>query len=278
MFAGRNLVIASMHKKEVVIAPAIEGELKVNCFVDDRFDSDVLGTFSGEFKRDTDVLSTLRKKCYKAMELTNCDLSIASEGSFGPHPYIPFVQADDEVLMFLDKKNNIEIVAREVSTITNYNALTVTSIEQLVKFANESLFPSHALILKQGEYLYEEMKKGIHSWDVLVNTFHEWYPKNGHVYVETDMRAMCNPTRMQVIKDATLKLIQKLKSECPKCGMPGFDVVLSKKGLKCSFCGMPTRSISANVLVCKHCNYSEEKVFPFGKYSEEPMFCDFCNP
>lgn len=56
-----------------------------------------------------------------AMELANCDLAVASEGSFGPHPTIYFVHADDEFLLFIDKKNDLEIIVRELSTVTNFN-------------------------------------------------------------------------------------------------------------------------------------------------------------
>ena len=55
------------------------------------------------------------------MELANCDLAVASEGSFGPHPTIYFVHADDEFLLFIDKKNDLEIIVRELSTVTNFN-------------------------------------------------------------------------------------------------------------------------------------------------------------
>ena len=51
LFEGRKVVIATKHKKELVIAPLLEKNLGVTCFVPDDFDSDALGTFSGEIKR-----------------------------------------------------------------------------------------------------------------------------------------------------------------------------------------------------------------------------------
>ena len=56
-----------------------------------------------------------------AMKLSKYDLVVASEGSFGPHPSIPLVPADDEFLLFIDKKNDLEIIARELSIETNFN-------------------------------------------------------------------------------------------------------------------------------------------------------------
>ena len=88
MFEGRPLIIATKHEKEKVIAPILEKELGVKCFLALDLDTDKLGTFSGEVERHDDPITTARKKCLLAMELTNCDLAVASEGSFGPHPTI----------------------------------------------------------------------------------------------------------------------------------------------------------------------------------------------
>ena len=120
MFQNRKLLIATKHQKERVIAPILEKELGVTCFVDGAFDTDTLGTFTGEAERELDPVSTAREKCLRAMKLSNCDLGIASEGSFGSHPSIFFVSADDELLIFIDTLNNIEVIVRELSTSTNF--------------------------------------------------------------------------------------------------------------------------------------------------------------
>ena len=108
MFQGRNLLIATKHEKEKVIAPILEKELGVKCFVSSDLDTDKLGTFTGEIERMDDPITTARNKCLTGMDLTNCDLAIASEGSFGPHPTMYFITADEEFLLFVDKKNYIE--------------------------------------------------------------------------------------------------------------------------------------------------------------------------
>jgi len=143
MFIGRKLLIATKHEKEKVIAPIIEKELGVKCFVSSNFDTDELGTFTGEVERKDDPITTARNKCMLAMELANCDMAIASEGSFGPHPSIFFVPADDEFLLFIDKKNELEIIVRELSTETNFNAAEIKSEKALKEYANAAYFPSH---------------------------------------------------------------------------------------------------------------------------------------
>ena len=106
MFAGRNLLIASKHKKERVIAPMVVEALGIkDVFISD-FDTDSLGTFSGEISRKEDPITTLRNKCLKAMKLSDSDLAIASEGSFGPHPTFFFCAANEEfiILGVMDKR------------------------------------------------------------------------------------------------------------------------------------------------------------------------------
>ena len=134
MFEGRTLVIATMHKKEQILAPILETGLGVKCILPEHFNSDQWGTFSGEIERSLDPVATAREKCLRAMELSGCDLGIASEGSFGPHPNLFFIHADDEFLLLIDSKNNIEIISRELSTKTNFNAKTIHTEKELLDF------------------------------------------------------------------------------------------------------------------------------------------------
>lgn len=97
-FSGRHLLIATKHGKEKVIAPILESALNVKCFVATDLDTDKLGTFTGEVERTDSPLNTLRNKCLMAMELVDCNLVVASEGSFGTHPTAYFIHADDELL------------------------------------------------------------------------------------------------------------------------------------------------------------------------------------
>ncbi|WP_026904716.1 DUF6671 family protein [Pedobacter glucosidilyticus] len=278
MFNGRKLIIATKHKKEMVIAPVLEKELGVKCFIDENFDTDTLGTFTGEVERCLDPIETAREKCLRAMKLNNCDLGLASEGSFGPHPSLFFVNADDEFLIFIDQKMGIEIIARELSTVTNFNGKHISDEKELLAFASEIGFPQHALILRPSKDTFEDIHKGIVDTETLIATFHHLYKHYQSVYAETDMRALYNPTRMGIIEKATYKLLRKIQSLCPKCQMPGFDVTDAKPGLKCSLCGLPTKSTLSYVYTCKHCEFSKEELYPHQKTTEDPTYCDYCNP
>lgn len=278
MFQGRKLLIATKHEKEKVISPIIESELGVISEINTLFDTDSLGTFSGEIDRKDDVITTLKKKCLQAMDLHNVDLAIASEGSFGAHPSVFFLPGNEEFLILIDLKNNLEITASELVTDTNFNAQFVSEKDELLEFAKRVHFPSHGLILKSDKEKWEKIYKGITNEDELIETFENLKQEFGKAYVETDMRANYNPTRMNVIEKTTRKLVDKIKNECPQCACPGFDVTSVKRGLACSQCNSETQSILSLLYCCKKCNYSLEKMYPNNKKSEDPMYCDYCNP
>jgi len=278
MFKGRRLLIATKHEKEKVMTPILEKELGVKCFLISELDTDKLGTFTGEVERKEDPITTARKKCLMAMELANCDLAIASEGSFGSHPTIFFAHADDEFLFFFDKINNLEICARELSLKTNFNGSEIKTEKELKEFATKANFPSHGLILRKSKQELDDIVKGITKEEELNKTFNSLIAKYGKAYVETDMRAMYNPTRMKVIEKATIKLIDKIRSKCPKCETPGFDIMERNEGLPCLLCHFPTRSTLSYIYSCQKCSYTKEKKYPNGKQLEDPMYCDVCNP
>jgi hypothetical protein len=278
LFAGRKLLIATKHEKEKVIAPILERELGVKCFVSDIFDTDTLGTFTGEVARLDDPVTTVRNKCRMAMELNDCDLAVASEGSFVPHPFMFFVHADDEMLLLLDQKNNLEIMVRELATETNFNGREIKTAQELADFAAAANFPAHGLIARKAKDDTTEIIKGITDWQKLSEVFAYFTGKYNSLFVETDMRAMFNPTRMKVIETATHKLVDKIKSICPQCNTPGFGITDRKEGLPCSLCGFPTQSTLCYLYTCQHCGFLKDEMYPNHKTAEDPGCCALCNP
>ena len=278
MFSGRKLLIATKHEKEKVIAPLLEMELGVKCIVTENFDTDMLGTFTGEVDRKDDPVTTARKKCLLAMQQYDCDMVVASEGSFGMHPSMFFIYADEEIVLFIDKKSDLEIIAKELSTDTNFNGEEIKSEEQLKDFAERIKFPTHGLIVRKEKEDFTEIVKGITDWEKLKTTYNHFLEKYGAAFVETDMRAMYNPSRMKVIEKATQKLIAQIKSCCPQCNTPGFGITDRKEGLPCSLCGIKTRSTLSYIYTCKKCSYTKEEMYPNKITEEDPMYCDMCNP
>lgn len=278
IFYQRKILVASKHKKEIVFLPLFEQSFQSTIVVADAFDTDQLGTFSGEIERIDDPIATLRKKCTLAAAQYDVDLILASEGSFGAHPFLFFAAADEEMIMLLDKKHNIELIAKELSTETNFNGKQIHTLEELKDFATHCLFPSHRLIIRNQEKGVAFLKKGVEDPQELELAFNECLTQYGTVFVETDMRAMYNPSRMKVIEACAKKLIDKMLSTCPNCRMPGFSITDAMPGLPCSLCKAPTRSTLKYISVCQHCAYQIEQDFPHQKQEEDPMYCDNCNP
>ncbi|HVW12369.1 MAG TPA: DUF6671 family protein [Mucilaginibacter sp.] len=278
LFQGRELVVATKHKKESVIAPALEAALGVTCSVDADLDTDQFGTFTGEIERGDDPIGAARNKCLAAMDRTGCDLAVASEGSFGPHPTLFCAPADDEIVLLIDKLNSLEILGRELSLSTNFNGQAVQNPEELLAFAEKARFPTHSLIIRDKKDSRHFIVKGIDRKSQLIEAFSRALEIYGSAFVETDMRALYNPTRMGVIRQAVHNLIDKAYSTCPKCSTPGFAVTEIRPGLPCGLCSLPTRSALFHVYVCAKCGFIYEDKFPIRLTVENPMYCDYCNP
>ncbi|WP_026463568.1 DUF6671 family protein [Adhaeribacter aquaticus] len=278
LFSGRELVIATKHHKEQVMAPLLEQALGVKCIVPANLDTDILGTFTGEVERTTDPLETARKKCQLAIELTGCTLAIANEGSFGPHPAFGFIPADEEILVLVDKQHELEITIREISMDTNFVGELIHTEAQLIAFAESAQFPAHGLIIRPAQGSQNGIIKGITDWDSLRDAFQKTVKESGAAYVETDMRALYNPTRMAVIKQATQKLVKIINTCCPQCKTPGFGITATTTGLPCSLCSSPTQSVLSLIYTCQKCAFSQEEKYPNKKFTEDPTFCDVCNP
>lgn len=271
-FRGRRAVLATMHGKEQVIAPALQA-LGMEIVLADGLDTDVFGTFSGERARPAGQLETARLKCLAALQLTGLDLAIASEGAFGPHPHLPFVPANVEMVLLLDQRNGLEVAGQWLSADTNFAQKAIAHWAEAETFAQSAGFPSHKLILRQGEQLH----KGIGEWPQLQALVAQALKAPQPVHLETDMRAMHNPTRMAAIAKACEQLCQRLQSLCPTCQLPGFGLQGHTPGLPCQWCGLPTRLPLAHIYACPHCGHQHEQpVEP--AHPADPSYCEFCNP
>ncbi|RZM77363.1 DUF6671 family protein [Leptolyngbya iicbica] len=281
-FIGRQAVIATMHRKEQAIAPLLQSSLGVSIHVPPDFNTDRLGTFTRDIKRPADQLATARLKAQAALDLTGGDLAIASEGSFGPHPEIPFVPCDRELVLLLDRQHNLEIVGQAISTQTNYRAQTVRSVDEAVAFATAVGFPKHGVVVMPTDGAIESaaIAKGITTKQELTQAVSKaiGQSERGTAHIETDMRAHYNPTRMQVIAAATENLIQLISQRCPSCQCPGFSIARRNPGLPCAWCHTPTLLPLSVTYRCQRCDFGQAKNFPDGQQTADPGNCAYCNP
>ncbi len=281
-FQGRTIVIATMHQKQTVIAPPLVEVLGVIVKTLDNFDTDRFGTFTRDIPRPDDQIATARLKAQAALELSGESIAIASEGSFMPHPLLPGMPLNREVILLLDKQHDLELVGQVTSTTTNFRHATVRSLSEAIQFANQVGFPQHGVVVMTSQSATDpqHIHKGITSYEQLQSAIDTLQPQttDGRLHIETDMRAHLNPTRMGVIAQATQDLLKKLQTPCPACGMPGFQECDRLPGLPCALCHLPTQVTLATVYRCAKCGFSQEKKYPDGSQAADPTYCPFCNP
>ncbi len=246
-------------------------------------DTDLLGTFSGEVERQGNALECVRRKCEMGLDIlgNKAEYGIASEGSFGPHPTIPFLPSDQEIVYFIDRKRGFHLHLMHVSEKTNYQMRSLDSLEELQKFAESAQFPSHALILRPNDKKnYNLIFKGIETQEDLIEAFKESVRHSGDckAWIETDMRAQFNPSRMEVIGELADKMAQRLATLCPACHTPGWGRIRSEKGLRCEYCDQETQMIAHEIFGCVICNHTEILPRTDRMKAAPQMHCGWCNP
>lgn len=276
-----DAVLATMHGKEQVITPLLQAALGLLIAVPQNFDTDRFGSFSREIPRTASPLDTARAKIAAAFEQApQARVGVASEGSFGPHPQIPFVPCDSEIVLLVDRRNGLEVAGHHLTSRTNFAQTVVDDPNSAKTFAERMGFPGHGVIVvgtldgQPAPTLL--LQKNIDTIDDLMTAVGAAIQRCGAAHVETDMRAHRNPTRMRAIKRATLDLIRRYRARCPRCMRPGFVVTAWLPGLPCAACGMPTDMPRAEVLVCGGCAWRLQR--ELGASVADPGRCDRCNP
>ncbi len=280
--SSHQAVLATMHQKERAIAPVFFQELGMTVTVLPDFNSDRFGTFTRDISRTGTQIEAARLKVQAVFEQTDTTVAIASEGAFFPHPVLPFVACDREIVLLADRDVGVEIIGQVLSTDTNYSHATVHSVEEALEFATSAAFPSHGLVVMpapegcDAQAIYKGICTHPDLIDAVAATLQTSPSQTAHL--ETDMRAMHNPTRMGVIADAARDLVTKIRQCCPSCGCPGFDVVERRPGLPCALCGLPTELIRVALYQCPKCRHTEEILYPDGETVADPGRCWNCNP
>ena len=276
---NKTFVLATMHDKERIIAPLFQSELGVNVIVPEEFNTDRFGTFTKDVQRAGNQLEAARKKARAAMEITGIDIGLASEGSFGAHPSIPFISSNLEIVVLIDTKNDLEIVGHYRTSDVQAKGQEVSSVEEAIKLAVSWGFPEQGIILRSSEKNNKDIYKEITTMTDLRTTgeklLSKWLVKS--FFLETDMRAHRCPARMMSIKQATMDLIENCKALCPECATPGFVITDVVKGLPCNGCGLATDLVKETIHSCKKCLYREIKPI-VKKTFAEPGDCKWCNP
>lgn len=280
-YAGRIAVLATMHCKEEAIAPALACTLRLIVSSAPGLDTDQLGTFSGTIARQGTMLDVAVRKARLGMRAAALPLGLASEGTFGPHPMIPFIPSGAEVLVFVDDEKGIVVSERLLTTATNFDHLVVLPGDALEPFLERVGFPEHGLLVRPND----DRRGGVFAQGIVDRPCLDWVvaqaacvSSDGRAQIETDMRAHLNPTRMKSLAVLAERLARRLLSLCPACRTPGFGCTETRTGLGCLECGAPTRMTVAEIFCCTKCEHREERLRWDGLRAAPAQYCPACNP
>jgi len=277
-YSGCQVAFLTQHGKEKVIAPVMEPGL--GCVIEHvvGFDTDQLGTFTRETPRPGSQLDAARRKARKGMELAGLPVGLASEGSFGPDPYTGMFPWNVELLVWIDDHLGIEVVGMAQGAARSGHLQTGDWAE-VEDFAAREGFPQHQLVLRPEGPDDPRIHKGIADRQWLEACFKECIAmaRNQQVFVETDLRAHANPSRMRHIEQAATDLLARIQSCCPACDTPGYWVTERQPGLPCGACGLPTTSYRSEVWTCSPCRHQSVKARTDCTVAE-PRHCARCNP
>lgn len=277
LYYARKVSLLTMHGKEAVISTALKDAVGLDVVHIDSYNTDLFGTFTGEADRAGNQLEAAIAKARKGMEIGNTKIGIASEGLFTTDPYAGMFPWNNEIVILIDDERDIQIVGFATNSAQSYSAF-IRDTDDLDKHLKKAKFPSHFLVVRPEDQYHAEFIKGIDS-DQALKRAHKWAKNKsttGQVFIENDLRAFANPSRMQNILSASINLGEKLNSLCSNCGLPGFWISKLISRLPCILCRNQTNEVKLKVWQCNHCLYQENRTTD--KRYAQPGQCSFCNP
>jgi hypothetical protein len=280
-YHNRQISLATKHAKERVIARPFRVALGLAVVAPPDLDTDTLGTFSGEVARLASAREVCERKARLGMAATGLSLGLASEGSFGPHPFVPFIPAGIELMTFVDDERGLVIAESTLAERTNYAHREARNIDEPADWLRVVGFPSHALIVRtRADSRGAPVGKGIVSTEHLRAAIEVAVAASnaGTAWVETDMRAHLNPTRMAAIRRLAFQLVRRVATPCSACASPGWGQTGTLKGLPCAMCATPTEMVRREVFSCVACGHREERPRRDGLTETSPQYCPYCNP
>jgi len=271
-YRGAPAALLSRHDKSATIGPVLQAGLDIQLVVTDAFDTDLLGTFSGEMARTLPAHRCGLRKAELACELTGLDVGIGSEGTFGPGPLGGLMAWHVELLVWHDRARNWTITGRAQGP-SQARREALTSVEQAAGFAAGAPVGQGLIVRGHGQIF-----KALHDPDAIFAAVSACL--SGHrdesASIEFDLRACHSPQRRARIEAATHDLVTRLLALCPRCGRPDFSPDVAEHGLPCADCAAPTPLVSATRAVCADCGYTTRQPVP--ATCADPACCPHCNP
>lgn len=279
MILPDRAALGTMHGKAAAIAPPL-ARLCITLVVPEELDTDRFGTFTAEIPRTGTMEDAARAKAHAAIAATGLSIGIASEGAYGPHPFIPFLPIGREVLLWHNVETSQEVIERFTDQAPCYDHVTVCSADEATAFLERIGFPRTAVIVAPVGEGSVPVAKGLQERDSVDDAIARAVQLSGQrgALLQTDMRADRNPRRMEMIGRLADRLAARLATACPACSAPGWGLLRQETGLPCAWCGGPTLLVKAVVHGCTLCWHEVSLPVTNGPAMADPGHCPTCNP
>jgi len=289
-YNSKTAVLTSKHQKLDLLRPSLESATGLS-LIEQAMDTDQLGTFSGEIERLGSPLEVAIKKAQLGMIATGLPLGVASEGSIGPDPFVPFVISNIETLVFVDQELDI-VISETFRSLDIVSATTQTFPGQdLTEYLAKVGFPEQRVIVKSTSGGVEKGLGSISSLEQAIAKL-ALEANESKVSLEPDYRAMHCPTRRvniahvakalafrvaSLCPHAAKALALRVASLCPECNAPGWGKKDFVRGLRCSDCGSDhPDAIAQELKTCVRCDFFQPGMVL--AESLDPSKCFSCNP
>lgn len=270
-FQDKTFALLTLHGKEKIIEPIFLEQLQVKIQLTQAFDTDSLGTFSGETERLLSPVDCAKKKAELASSLTGYPIGLGSEGSFHAGPF-GLVTFNEELVACVDSENQWTVIGRSYQPCP-VREQECRNADELEKFINQTPL-NQGLILKVHDYI----SKGLYEGTAIYQQLQQWFgdATKWPVTISYDLRAHHCPERRERIAKATQNLVERLLSACPNCKRPGFWPDEVRIGLACSSCGTPTNTVKQRIALCQYCTH--QQLIENEEKFADPSSCPSCNP
>lgn len=216
---GLPVLIATMHGKEAVLGPQLAG-LGFQVLLPLDYDTDLLGTFSGDVRRPGTAIEAALEKARRACIATGVPRAISSEGSYRPcQKQFPGAR-NAEILAFVDLENGQEVVEVMTDLPTtfvkgrvpaDFSAPEVQALLSAMGWPNARAMvvpedPGHGVVMPEWVF------KGLADAPSLIEAMRVCaaHSTDGRVHLESDLRAHMNPSRMASVARVGERLAQRL--------------------------------------------------------------------
>lgn len=217
---GLPVLIATMHGKEAILGPLL-AKLGFKVLLPVGYDTDALGTFSGDIRRHGTAFDAVLEKAKRACLATGVPRAVASEGSYRPSQELFPGARNVELLSFVDLETDYSCIEHLSNTATLFAKGRVRpdlDAPETRALLAEMRWPGiKALVVPEDPALGtwpEDVFKGIGDRDELLQALQACAAKtkDGLAHMETDLRAHMNPTRMESIASVAKLLAARLYS------------------------------------------------------------------